>query len=420
MQLVEFMVQGLFGKYNHKFAFPASFEDDSRPSITILHGENGMGKTTVLRMLTCMMRFKLDFFGHIPFDKCTLRFDNKRRLQIQKLPSRMLRVSFSGTAVDVPENEEAISSDQREKIGLLRKKFLDATEGISLTFLPADRTRFLVSDPDFSIPDEDYRFSRQVSYLREMERERYRERERISDLLSRRVRSFIQEALVDYRPFFATGEPDIFAKIIQNLRDIHDAIPSREEVARELAHIVELEKLHRRFGLPTDSWDYRELTNALNEVRGEKSDEHVLVAVNTYAEFLASRANTRHLVAERLVTFEEVMREFLTDKEITVDVRNGLTIRDSTGVRLRETQLSSGEYQLLYLMVSALTTRRRGTVIAIDEPELSMHIGWQRMLVRNLLRCASRAALQLIVATHSPDIAGDYPENMIELSAKGF
>ena len=43
-------------------------------------------------------------------------------------------------------------------------------------------------------------------------------------------------------------------------------------------------------------------------------------------------------------------------------------------------------------MVEALITRRRGTVIAIDEPEMSMHIAWQRKLIPNLLRCASNAA----------------------------
>jgi predicted ATPase len=83
---------------------------------------------------------------------------------------------------------------------------------------------------------------------------------------------------------------------------------------------------------------------------------------------------------------------------------------------LDEFQLSSGEYQLLYLMVAALTTRRKGTVLAIDEPELSMHISWQRKLVRNITRCASRAAPQIVLATHSPEIATEYSENMVELS----
>ena len=122
-------------------------------------------------------------------------------------------------------------------------------------------------------------------------------------------------------------------------------------------------------------------------------------------------------MAERLVAFEEVLADFFTGKTVQVDARRGVTISSEDGLALDESQLSSGEYQLLYLMVAALTTRRRGTVIAIDEPELSMHIAWQRRLVPSLIRCASRAAPQLVLATHSPDIAAGYPESMTELGA---
>ena len=70
--------------------------------------------------------------------------------------------------------------------------------------------------------------------------------------------------------------------------------------------------------------------------------------------------------------------------------------------------MSSGEFHLLYLMTSALTARKRGTVIAIDEPEMSMHISWQRRLIKSLLTVASDARPQLILATHSPEVVGEY------------
>ncbi|AEI67445.1 putative ATP-binding protein [Corallococcus macrosporus] len=133
-------------------------------------------------------------------------------------------------------------------------------------------------------------------------------------------------------------------------------------------------------------------------------------------EFLESRAAERALVAERLLTFEKLASELLHEKKVTVEPEVGFRIETRDGQVLVEEQLSSGELHLLYLMVSALTTRRRGTVIAIDEPELSMHIAWQRRLVRTLFQCASKAEPQFILATHSPDIAAEYPESMIDLA----
>ena len=43
------------------------------------------------------------------------------------------------------------------------------------------------------------------------------------------------------------------------------------------------------------------------------------------------------------------------------------------------------------------------SLITLDEPELSLHIGWQQKLLDAMYRLNPNA--QLIVATHSPEIA---------------
>ena len=66
------------------------------------------------------------------------------------------------------------------------------------------------------------------------------------------------------------------------------------------------------------------------------------------------------------------LSSFLGDKTVSIDPKEGLVIRaDHTQEVLRERSLSSGEFHLLLLMVAALVTRRRGTVIAIDEPDVN-------------------------------------------------
>jgi len=67
------------------------------------------------------------------------------------------------------------------------------------------------------------------------------------------------------------------------------------------------------------------------------------------------------------------------------------------------------------LLVSSLIARRRGTVIAIDEPEMSMHIAWQAKLIDALIEVASNATPQFVFATHSPDIIGDYRDRLVKL-----
>ena len=112
------------------------------------------------------------------------------------------------------------------------------------------------------------------------------------------------------------------------------------------------------------------------------------------------------------------MGEFFHDKTISISPRTGLAIKTDPPEKrfLKEQQLSTGEYHLLYLMVAALVTQRRGTVLAIDEPEMSMHLAWQRKLIRALFECASKAEPQFIFATHSPDVAADFPDSLVQLA----
>jgi hypothetical protein len=71
--------------------------------------------------------------------------------------------------------------------------------------------------------------------------------------------------------------------------------------------------------------------------------------------------------------------------------------------------LSSGEKHILRLLIETL--RHRNNPIIIDEPELSLHIDWQRELLPALRELVPNR--QLIVATHSPEVMVDVPDDNI-------
>jgi predicted ATP-dependent endonuclease of OLD family len=68
--------------------------------------------------------------------------------------------------------------------------------------------------------------------------------------------------------------------------------------------------------------------------------------------------------------------------------------------------LSSGEKQLFLIALESLKSGDHALII--DEPELSMHVDWQRKLVASLLELNPK--MQLIIATHSPEIMADLAE----------
>ena len=70
---------------------------------------------------------------------------------------------------------------------------------------------------------------------------------------------------------------------------------------------------------------------------------------------------------------------------------------------LRLNQLPSGEQQVL-LLFGELARRRRGAVLAIDEPEISLHPTLQRQVVHQLRQFARTWDMQVILATHSLEV----------------
>ena len=401
MQLKEFRVTGLFGIYDHTVPFVTSEDEEQDASVVIIHGYNGVGKTTTLKMIAGILKLEFDVFRQVPFTFAELKFSTGESLQVFNRGEDSLEVGFADKTVHLhPDHGGPKNPSSRTAVDNFRAVFGEKTQGITFEFLPDARsTREVEADRSNIL-----KYEQQMNLFRDgPEREP-------EQLLANKVRVFVRNAQLDSGVFFRSDQRDLFQRIMDDLTAPGSNEPNAEEIQTRLQRVRDLDKAHERFGLRCDRWDFEKLIGHL-----QAHDDRTLTVLSTYSEFLLTRAESRQFLAERLLAFEEVMRGFLRDKDVLVNTRKGIEIVTHAGTVLREQQLSSGEYQLLYLMVAALTTRRRGTVIAIDEPEISMHISWQRKLVPSLIKCSSRAAPQLLLATHSPDIAAGYRDSMVRI-----
>ena len=72
------------------------------------------------------------------------------------------------------------------------------------------------------------------------------------------------------------------------------------------------------------------------------------------------------------------------------------------GERLLPYQLSSGEKQLLAILLTVLVQDNKPYVLFMDEPEVSMHVDWQQQLIDLILEL--NPSVQIILTTHSPAV----------------
>jgi len=55
------------------------------------------------------------------------------------------------------------------------------------------------------------------------------------------------------------------------------------------------------------------------------------------------------------------------------------------------------------------------SLILIDEPEVSLHISWQNSFIKDLKEITKLNDLDIVIATHSPDIIADNWNLKVEL-----
>lgn len=105
---------------------------------------------------------------------------------------------------------------------------------------------------------------------------------------------------------------------------------------------------------------------------------------------------------------ELIDRLFSGEKRVSVQ-GGTINVVDRADNPIGLSTLSSGEKHVLRILVSA--THASGGPIIIDEPELSLHIDWQRDLIGFIREVSPQS--QIIVATHSPEIMANVADSKI-------
>ena len=109
----------------------------------------------------------------------------------------------------------------------------------------------------------------------------------------------------------------------------------------------------------------------------------------------------QHL-SQRKTRFQDIVDDLFleTGKKI---VRTENEIRFSQiGETLVPYQLSSGEKQMLAILLTVLVEDGQPYVLFMDEPEVSLHIEWQKRLIDLILELNPQ--VQIILTTHSPAV----------------
>ncbi|RYD59125.1 MAG: hypothetical protein EOP56_02530 [Sphingobacteriales bacterium] len=108
---------------------------------------------------------------------------------------------------------------------------------------------------------------------------------------------------------------------------------------------------------------------------------------------------------EQFLNFERLANKFFLDGNKSLRISKGgeIEIVLPNGRTSNIFRLSSGEKQILVMLAQLIFGAHR-QIFIIDEPEISLHLGWQEIFVPAIMQASSQT--QFILATHSPTIIG--------------
>ncbi|MDR0732705.1 MAG: ATP-binding protein [Dysgonamonadaceae bacterium] len=111
-------------------------------------------------------------------------------------------------------------------------------------------------------------------------------------------------------------------------------------------------------------------------------------------------------VNARIRAFFDLVNDFLkeTGKIIDIDRNSNDIIFHKDDLIISLDRLSSGEKQMLLILFTVFLMDEKSYILLMDEPEISLHIGWQQRLIDVIRQLNPNC--QLIIATHSPSIFG--------------
>lgn len=169
-----------------------------------------------------------------------------------------------------------------------------------------------------------------------------------------------------------------------------------------------------KMGFLSDS-DYKGLLDNLDKISVGKK-ELVSSILTPYIEMLSNKLTALNNLMRILAFLIDSLSEYFHEKIIDFTVNDGFVIRHSkNGSVIAPHSLSSGEKQLLILFSKIIRRCSESSFIIIDEPEISLNIKWQRMLMDTLSFFVGESHAQFIIATHSFEILSRHMDNVVKL-----
>lgn len=454
MRIKQISVKGLFRILDH--SIPLNQED----RITIIHGPNGFGKTTLLRMVNALFNARYSELQTIPFRELWVDFDDGSNIQVSKSNKSgktkknendkniELIFDFSKNGLDKStsfspkylknptERRSLLASIEREipelkRIGSDTWLYIPTRELLSLNSI-LERFRDLIPTKYFDKTELEWDESRKSIDVR------FIETQRLLSLGSiRQPREYIIQPTLFEFEVDSERQPPMEWSVTKYSKELGQAINSKlteyatlsqaldrtfpvRLVRQNLAYTLTNDELQNKLASLEEKRSHLMEVGLLDKKQEAESllqatDDNTRNVLSVYVEDVEQKLGVFAEMADKIDLLQRIVKERFKYKQMTISKEKGFIFTTQDNNFLSPTDLSSGEQHELVLLYELLFKVKPGSLILIDEPEISLHVGWQVQFLKDLQEITKLAKFDVIVATHSPDIINNRWDLTVEL-----
>lgn len=426
-------ISGLFGTFNHNIEFSQGND------VTILLGQNGIGKTAILRLINMFFNHQLSKLTEIPFKNAVISFVDGDEINIDLLNGSIDNV----IDYDIKYNDsfmEAVSCSQiadrvRDALRNIRgyisenykndedvwidRKTGEWMSGEELVWQCYEKHQdWLINVKDiypiwlFNIIDDV-----KVNFIQTQ-----RLQSQVASVIPGRV---ISKNILEYQSTLNIIAEEMKQRLVwiqqeygQKAAELDQSYPYRlvdnmkelQFTKAELYSIEdslnELEKRRERLMgaglLKKTEWQSRKLNT-------NTRSPYVLKAIQLYIDDTEQKFSLFDDELKKIELFRKIINDRLLWKEVKINVEKGIEVESTeTDLPIPLEKLSSGEQHLLVLYYDMIFRIDAGTLVLIDEPEISLHVSWQKRFIPEVKKISEVNGMKALIATHSPTLIGKY------------
>lgn len=445
MKLVRVEFTKLFGYFDYSIDF--------HDTVTILHGLNGCGKTTMLQTINAVFNKEMDTIKSTDLQSVSFFFSTGAILKIDRKkiyldPEKEKATGIIYLAYSIIENGKETVFDSFENTDEYQdivKRFLkgyrpfpflerinestwyDRKRETKLnleeviaeygTIIFRRYSREYLED-DIPQPVQDILASMDVRLIaadrltvaKRVERQYGEDNikiERRVNLIAKDLSQKIRDTIQQYAQLSQAKDRTF------PLRAIKQSSPLTVDEIK--SKMIELESKRKEFvdtGILEEEQDDIGIHDLLDAITESNRQNLSLYAIDT-----EEKLNALSSLSSSINLFRNLIDKNFNNKRIAFNKDYGFrfvaTYSDST---ILPQSLSSGEQHELVMFYDLIFNASENTLILIDEPELSLHIKWQLDYVDELLQIISATKFSAVLATHSPQIIHDKWDLTVSLS----